>query len=444
MLFFGGKMRIFSLFLFCFLFTTNLFSQENFKISGEFRVRTELDGRDFLNNTYPQSFTALRARLAIEKAINEHIKFFIQLQDSRVFGEEKNTLTDLKNIDLHQGYVSVTNLFGTPLYFTFGRFKLNYGKSKIFGPNDWHNVGRSHDGFKFGYNGEKSKVDLFITTHTNFLSYRAGAAKVTQNYNYLEAPPDTGFNIYGVYSTFKLSPSLNLDIYGYNEWDRQRPNKIDFALNRYTIGGAFEFSPSTIPFYSRLESAYQFGKITLNQQHTIKAFMILATIGYQLGDLNFSFNADINSGGDSLKTTDYKLFDNPYSTKHNYQGFMDFFTGLSDPKFATGLYGLNDYFLRIIYQPKSLKALNLQLDAHYFTTFVSFKNSDGKDISAYGPELNLVARYKLYEALEIEWGLGAFVAQDAMKELYKHTLPKRTTSTFDPAFWTYLQLNVKF
>jgi len=438
-------MRIFSLFFICFVFTTsNLFSQDNFKISGELRVRTELDGRDFLNNTYPQSFTALRARLAVEKPINEHIKFFIQIQDSRVFGEEKNTLTDLKNIDLHQGYVTVSNLFEPPLFLTFGRFKLNYGKFKLFGPNDWHNVGRSHDGFKFGYNGEKSKIDLFITTHTNFLSYRAGAANITQNYNYLEAPADTGFNIYGLYSTFKLTPALNLDFYAFNEWNRHRPNKINFELNRYTIGAAVELNNTQNPFYSRLETAYQFGTITLNEERNINAFMILATIAYQLGDFNVSLNADINSGGDTSKAKDYKLFDNPYSTKHNYQGFMDFFTGLSNPKFATGLYGLNDYFLRIIYQPKSLKALNLQLDAHYFTTFVNFQSSDGKDISAYGPEINFVARYKLYEALEIEWGSGVFIAQDAMKELYKRSLKNRTTTTFDPAFWTYLQLQLKF
>lgn len=418
-----------------------LFSQSDFKISGEFRVRSELDGRDFLNRTYPQSFTALRARLGIEKQINDHVSIFLQLQDSRVFGEEKNTLTNLKNLDLHQGYVIVQNIFDTPFYFKFGRFKLQYGKNKIFGPNDWHNVGRSFDGFLFGYNTDKEKLDFFITTHTNFMSYRAGAAKVYQNYNYYDAPPDTGFNIFGFYNTYKISNQLANEFYGYYEWDRSRPNGQDMHLQRFTVGTAFGFNPNPFPLGFRAEVAYQGGKITFQNTKDISAFMILASLEYRLSDFAISINADINSGG-APNSDKYKLFDNPYSTKHNFQGFMDFFTGLSDKDYTTGIYGLNDYFLRIIYTPT--KKFNSQLDLHYFTTFESFKNRDGKDINAYGLEFDLVLRYKLYGAVEFEWGSAVFIAQDVMKELY-NSLPKRAGITnFDPAFWTYLQINIKF
>ncbi len=435
-------MNYFILFLLLLIIPNYLFSQDNFKISGEFRVRTELDGRDFLNNTYPQSFTALRARLSIEKAFNKHLNFFLQFQDSRVFGEERSTLTNLKNIDLHQGYVTISNIFDSPFSFTFGRFKLIYGKNKIFGPNDWHNIGRSHDGFKINYYSEKSKIDLFATTHTNFLSYRAGAANITQQYNYTEPPADTGFNIYGLYSSFYPTKSLAFEFYDYFEWDRSQPDKIHKHLQRNTIGFAFEIAPNTSPFFVRLESAYQFGKIFVGEEKNIKAFMILANVGYQLKNFTASFNADINSGGDPIKSDDYKLFDNPYSTKHNFQGYMDFFTGLSNPSFVTGIYGLNDFFLRCIYQP--YKNLNLQLDAHYFTTYAKYRNPEGKEISVYGPEIDFVARYKLYEFLDIEWGSGLFIAGDVMKDLYKKVLTNRTTDKFDPGFWTYLQFNLKF
>lgn len=429
-------------FLFFFLLPFTLFSQSDFKLSGEFRVRTELDGRDFLNKTYPQSFTALRARVSFEKRINEHIFFFVQLQDSRVYGEEKNTLTNLKNIDLHQGYVTIKDIFDTPFYFTFGRLKLSYGRFKLFGPNDWHNVGRSHDGFLFGYNTENYKTDLFLTTHSNFMNYRAGAAKVYDNYNYTEAPADTGFNIFGIYNTAKFSKQLTNELYSYFEWDRSRPNGKDMHLQRFTLGTAFEFAPTSLPLNFRIEAAYQGGKIFTSKLQDISAFMILANLQYKFDKFTLSLNADINSGGDPTKTNKYKLFDNPYSTKHNYQGFMDFFTGLSDPKFTTGIYGLNDYFLRAIYSPTN--NFNTQLDIHYFTTFVSFVNSKGDKINKYGPEFNLVMRYKIYQAVEFEWGSGVFIADDVMKELYS-TIPKRQgISTFDPAFWTYLQINFKF
>ncbi|MEJ5286299.1 MAG: hypothetical protein CH6_2521 [Candidatus Kapaibacterium sp.] len=419
-----------------------VFSQSDFKISGEFRVRTELDGRDFLNRTYPQSFTALRARLAFEKSINEHINFFLQLQDSRVFGEEKSTLTSLANIDLHQGYVICKDIFDTPFYLKFGRFKLAYGKNKLFGPNDWHNVGRSHDGFVVGYNTPKTNFDIFWTTHTNFMNYRAGAARVYQNYNYSEAPADTGFNILGFYYTKKFADAFTHELIAYYEYDRSRPNGKDMHLKRYTIGTALEFNSQYLPISSRVEFAYQGGTITLAQKKDISAFMVLATVQYKTDNFTVSLNADINSGGDPLKTNKYKLFDNPYSTKHNFQGYMDFFTGLSDTKFTTGIYGLNDYFLRLIYIP--FKNFNIQLDGHYFTTFTSFVDSQGKEISNYGPEVDLVLRYKLYEALELEWGSGIFLAEDVMKELYG-TIPGRNGITnFDPAFWTYLQFNIRF
>ncbi len=419
-----------------------LFCQENFRISGEFRVRTELDGRDFLNNTYPQSFTALRARLSIEKTINKHIYLFMQFQDSRVFGEERSTLTNLKNIDLHQGYLTISNIFDSPFSFTFGRFKLQYGKFKLFGPNDWHNVGRSHDGFKINYNSEKSNIDVFATTHTNFLSYRAGAANITQQYNYTEPPADTGFNIYGFYSFFYPTKSLTVEFYDYFEWDRSKPNNTYQHLQRNTIGFAIEIAPKSSPFFARLDGAYQHGKIYFNEQKNIIAFMVLANIEYQFKKFTASLNADVNSGGDPLKSNEYQLFDNPYSTKHNFQGFMDFFTGLSNQNFVTGIYGLNDFFLSCIYQP--YQNLNFQLDAHYFTTYTKYKNSEGKEISVYGPEIDFIARYKLYEFLYIEWGSGLFIAGDVMKDMYKKTLTNRTTDKFDPAFWTYLQFNLKF
>lgn len=417
------------------------FAQTDFKISGEFRVRSELDGRDFLNKTYPQSFTAMRVRINLEKIINEHVNFFVQIQDSRVFGEEKNTLKDLKNIDLHQGYIKLINLFETPIFITFGRFTLEYGKFKIFGPNAWHNVGRSHDGIKIGYNTEKYKTDFFITTHSSFLSYRAGAAKVYENYDYKEAPADTGFNVFGFYSTNNLLPFLNSELYSYYELDRLRPNGTDMHLKRYTIGSAFEIAPSSSALNFRFEFAYQGGKIFSSELKDISAFLILSNLQYKAKSFVASLNADITSGGDPRKTNKYKLFDNPYSTKHNYQGFMDFFTTLSDKKFSTGIYGLNDYFVRLIYTP--WKNFNFQFDGHYFTTFVPFENSKGEKINKYGLELNFLLRYRFYEAVEFEWGSGIFFADEVMKELY-NKLPNRVNiDKFDPAFWTYIQINVK-
>ncbi len=430
------KKLIFSVLIVSFLYIFPAFSQNDFKFSGEFRIRTELDGRDFLNRTYPQSFTASRIRFNAEKVFFEHITIFLQIQDSRVFGQEKNTLTDLHNLDLHQGYIKITNLFEDSIYLQVGRFELFYGNNKIFGPNNWHNVGRSHDGLRFGYESKKFSIDGFLTTHTNFLNYRAGAADIA-NYDYLEAPADTGFNIYGVYSKLKPSGMHNFDLYGYYEWNRKRPNGSDYLLQRYTFGVTYSLNIN--PFSAYVETGYQTGKIySGSKRREIAAFMILASVKYYFEPLSVSLNADINSGG---KPTDekYKLFDNPYSTKHNFQGFMDFFTGLNNSTFVTGIYGLNDYFLRIEWKPSESKFTG-QLDIHYFTTFE--KTSSNKN--AYGPEIDLVVNYNLYKSLTLQWGSGVFIPDDVMKELYR-SLPQRgQVDIWNPAFWTYLQLNFGF
>ncbi|MCX7880492.1 MAG: alginate export family protein [Ignavibacteria bacterium] len=432
-----------------FIFSLNqIYCQDDFKIFGEFRVRTELDGRDFLNKTYPQSFTSMRTRLGVSKTLFEKIQIFIQLQDSRVFGEEKSTLESIKNIDLHQGFLTLKDIFDSKFYLTVGRFKLNYGSFKIFGPNDWHNVGRSFDGFKLGYDSDFLRADAFVTTISNFLNFRSGAAPIRANYNYNEAPPDTSFNLYGLYSTINPGNFYKIDIYGYYELDRARildtSTRISYSrTKRFTFGGVFNFVPNQFPLFARVELAYQGGEIFTNSLKKISAFTIFANLGYKFGDLNISLNADIHSGGDPSKSDKYQLFENAFASKHNFQGFMDYFTRLASPDFKTGIYGLNDYFLRILYSFN--KSLFIHLDAHYFTSFVQFKSTDNKDIFVYGPELDLVVRYNLLNSVDIEWGSGLFIPQEAMKEVFITSLPNRDRKApFDPAFWTYLQFNVRF
>lgn len=426
----------------------SLFSQNDFKIGGEFRVRSELDGRDFLNKTYPQSFTASRLRFNIEKTILDDVTIFVQFQDSRVFGQEKGTLVSLQNIDLHQGYVKVKNLFELPINLQVGRFKIFYGNKKLFGPNDWHNVGRSHDGFRLNFESKSFQIDGFLTVHNNFLNYRAGAADNLQNYNYSNPPSDTGFNIYGLYSTFKLDDKNQLDFYGYFEWDRRRPNGKDKNIERTTLG--LGYTLAVTPFNFFIQTAYQTGSLyysPLSKSLDISSFLFFSSVAYSFADFKISLNADITSGGNLEKDNKYKLFDNPYSTKHNFQGYMDFFTKLSDINFPTGIFGLQDYFFRINYFPKESK-FSSELTVHYFLPFekILYPKSVNpyNDASVYGTEFNMILSYNLFKSVKFDWGSGVFLPEKGMKYIYYNLSQRRTIDKYDPAFWSYLQLNVLF
>ena len=43
---------------------------------GQIQVRSELDGRDFSNKTYPLTFTSLRTRLGLKADISDDITFY--------------------------------------------------------------------------------------------------------------------------------------------------------------------------------------------------------------------------------------------------------------------------------------------------------------------------------------------------------------------------------
>ncbi|MEJ2194959.1 MAG: hypothetical protein P8X73_08905 [Ignavibacteriaceae bacterium] len=84
---------------------------DGWKFTGQIQLRSELDGRDFSNETHPLTFTSLRTRLGVEKSFENKVLLYIQLQDSRVFGSESSTLSNSKNLDLHQEFVKLNKLF---------------------------------------------------------------------------------------------------------------------------------------------------------------------------------------------------------------------------------------------------------------------------------------------------------------------------------------------
>lgn len=106
------------------IFIHNSFAQElnSWKLNGQIQLRSEIDGRDFSNDTHPLTFASIRTRLGVEKTFDEKVQLFVQFQDSRVFGEEPNTLAAIDNIDLHQGYVKLMKPFGLPVNVQAGRF----------------------------------------------------------------------------------------------------------------------------------------------------------------------------------------------------------------------------------------------------------------------------------------------------------------------------------
>ncbi len=157
--------KLFFLIISFILISTLGFSQDlgnGWALSGQVQLRSELDGRDFSNTTHPLTFTSMRTRLGINKNIEDKISFFIQISDSRVFGQEPNSLVSISNLDLHQGYVKLNNLFDWNWSLQAGRFEVSYGTERFFGAVGWHFVGRSFDGVRFNIAPDKINLRNLI------------------------------------------------------------------------------------------------------------------------------------------------------------------------------------------------------------------------------------------------------------------------------------------
>lgn len=132
------------------------------------RPKSSIDDDYVLNQT----------RLWADADVNEHLRIFIQLQDSRAFGVEGTTVgfaTDGANnrIDIHQGYFDLKNLFDLPLTVRVGRQEIIWGDHRVIGNLVWSNQGRVFDGGRVMWDTDAIHAEAFAmrVDEDGYLSY---------------------------------------------------------------------------------------------------------------------------------------------------------------------------------------------------------------------------------------------------------------------------------
>ncbi|MCA9323050.1 MAG: alginate export family protein, partial [Planctomycetes bacterium] len=135
------------------------------KIGGQFRFRGEYrTTRDYSAGGVGNGadFVIQRTRLNFDFRVMENLRAFVELQDSRLWGEEPSVVGDLEGVDIHQAYVDFENAFHAPLTFRVGRQELSYGDQRLVSPLDWHPVGRTFDGVRAFYEEGDWQLDAFV------------------------------------------------------------------------------------------------------------------------------------------------------------------------------------------------------------------------------------------------------------------------------------------
>ena len=209
---------------------------QELEVTGQVRHRSERIDKDFSDLTASYGFSLLRSRLNM-KFTNEKNYAYIQIQDSRKFGDATNTLTDgsADLLDFHQAYFVVTDFFTKGLKVKLGRQEVAFANQRLIGSVGWHNVARSFDGVLLSHSSEKYLATLFslketemsavgnvgdkdvlgVWVETSFIApTRVDVFFIKQNLN----PGDVlNRNTFGVYSkgtydlgTFKLSQEIDI------------------------------------------------------------------------------------------------------------------------------------------------------------------------------------------------------------------------------------------
>ncbi len=443
--------------------TGNVYSEfaKRVKLGGQIRTRAEY-ANGFYNVpdlTLPGASSAVRGaaesvddnyvlnqtRLWADADVNEHLRVFIQLQDSRAFGVEGTTVgfaADGPNnrIDIHQGYFDVRKLFDLPLTVRVGRQEIIWGDHRVIGNFVWSNQGRVFDGGRFMWDTDAIHAEAFAVTvdEDGFLP--------------VDGDDNSDESIYAAMIGFKkLIPSALLELMYI-----QKNDQDDTSSTLVATGNTAAFGDPVIihDFGIRIDGKLPnldavdytleaHGQLGDYGDHDQEAWAFAGRVGYTFTEVawkpRIGFEYAFASGDDDPGDDDHETFDNLYPTNHwqgNY-GFID----------LVSWQNIHDFRGNIKVSPTS--KLTMQVDYHYF---LLDEEEDGwyfaaGNLAAARPaggfttnddnlaqEVDLTVSYDLYKNVKILAGYSFFGAEDWIED----TIDDINTH------WGYLQTTVTF
>jgi len=393
-----------------------------FTFSGQVRARAETTNIESYATAAKRrgyDLTTLRTRLGVGVDSGQNIKGFIQIQDSRNWGSEAAVTTNTANVDLHQAYFDVLDLFAKPVDVRVGRQELQYGDQRLVSPLDWSNVGRAWDGARVRLRGTNYTVDLFET-----IVREVNIAKRNGNF-------------WGLYASCKAVPKHEFDAYflGRDQGDDSFTNELGTKgnLSDRTVGARFKGTPDRFDYTG--EAAWQFGRKAGQQ---VRAWAMATTAGYTFDHtLKPRLGAEYTFASGDSNPSDNKVqtFDPLYPFGHAYQGYQDIFSWKNG----------HDFKGSVSIDPKP--DWRVQADFHHFMLHHSFDawydatgaaiiprlttGAPSKDI---GNELDLHVKGKFREVITLWFGYSHFYAGSYVK----------TTTTRGDRDWAFAQAAFNF
>lgn len=458
----------------------NVYSEfaKKVKLGGQIRTRAEYANGFYQtpvnNGTLPGATTALatggvgargeatddnyvmnQTRLWADADVNEHLRVFIQLQDSRTFGAEGTTVgfanAGVENsiLDIHQGYFDVKKLFDLPLTVRVGRQEITWGDHRVIGNFVWSNYGRVFDGGRFLWDTDTIHAEVIATTVDE------------DGYFGVDGSNNSDESMYAAQLAFKkLVPGALLELMYIHKNDQDasagnatlaatgnsRVGDDGLPSNRpgvviHDIGARIDGKlPNLDAVDYTLEAHGQFGDYGgMTQQ----AWAFAGRAGYTCKEVawkpRFGVEYDFASGDDDSTDSKHETFDNLYPTNHwqgNY-GFIDLLSWQN----------IHDFRGNIKVSPTS--KMTVQVDYHYYLldeeedgwylangSLATARPAGGftSNDDNLAQEVDLTVSYDLYKNVKILAGYSWFGAEDWIED----NVGDINTS------WGYLQTTVTF
>ena len=387
-------------------------SYADVKVSGgELRLRgIMVDNSDGVAGALNRDggFFEQRTRLNVD-ATADDAKVFVQVQDSRIWGDQTSTITtgtEQEALDISQAYFDLSNVANKPISLRIGRQAMAYGEHRLIGSLEWSNNARRFDAIKLTYKHSAADIDVFTS-------------KISDS----GADWGNDVNLNGIYAQLKNVPQVsNLDLY--------LLHKVDGSVeaNFYTVGARVKGDVKDFNVDYNAELAIQTGDATSSADKDANAYAIRVgyTIPNILGGLRLGVEYDAATGQDS--STDSTAFDNLYPTNHYLYGFTDDVNWTNTNSWAVSA---------------SLTPIDkLKLAIEYWN-YTLAEDVGGDDDN--GTELNIKANHELSKNINCEAAYVIRDAGDVATTPYNGGAAGYGTLTADEsATFGYFMINVKF
>ena len=444
----------------------NLFAplSERIEITGEVRVRgeyrdvTDYKSNDGMNGT--SSFTLLRVRLAVDAKVNDWLRGYVQIQDSRTFGEESSTTADNSTstlpagkthntgVDLHQGYFDAKLndfLAGLPLTLRAGRQEMQLGSSRLVDTCDWGNAGRSFDGARLTWKDGGWEANLFATNIHEPMTPPQGNSSLPRTTEPWRTDIDTTFS--GLHLTCKAIENHTLDAYVYyreiadqsvtggEDMPTKYGDREDFTYGARFLGKLGPADGGAVDYEG--EAAMQTGRYAFDDE---SAWMAVGRAGYTFGDWplkpRLGLEYDYASGDKDPTDGKHGNFDDLFGTRHSVLGIADY-TGRSNLQDCVAQASVKPTEKWIVMAEYHYFLLAQEKDWWYASDLshaTASRDTTGDAGNQLGTEIDLQATYKL-KNLDLSFGGAHFFAGQYVREV---------TGRERDANWLFLSATVKF